>query len=112
MNLYNLVLRMVDQINHIKLHMFRDKWDIEYFGLVIIFTIIFLIQICTIQVCVNITAAATLRALPAYMTRSNYIEHIIWLFATMDVSKVTHHAEAVAKCPTIRLGVCDECFFI
>ena len=28
----------------------------------------------------------------------------------MDVSKVTHHAEAIAKCPTIRLGVSDECF--
>jgi hypothetical protein len=28
----------------------------------------------------------------------------------MDASKVTHHAEAVAKCPTIRLGVSDKCF--
>jgi hypothetical protein len=28
----------------------------------------------------------------------------------MDVTKVTHHAEAVAKCPTIRLGISDECF--
>ena len=28
----------------------------------------------------------------------------------MDPSKVTHHAEAIAKCPTIRLGVSDECF--
>jgi hypothetical protein len=28
----------------------------------------------------------------------------------MDPSQVTHHAEAIAKCPTIRLGVSDECF--
>ena len=28
----------------------------------------------------------------------------------MDVSKITHHAEAVVKCPSIRLGVSDECF--
>ncbi len=28
----------------------------------------------------------------------------------MNVSKVTHHAEAVAKCPTVRLAVSDECF--
>ena len=26
------------------------------------------------------------------------------------MSKVIHHAEAVVKCPTIRLGVSDECF--
>jgi hypothetical protein len=55
-------------------------------------------------------AAATLRTLPAYLTRSDYIEHRMWTLVTMDVSKVTHHAEAVAKCPTIRLGVSDECF--
>jgi hypothetical protein len=55
-------------------------------------------------------AAATLRTLPAYQTRSDYIEHRIWTLVTMDVPKVTHHAEAVAKCPTIRLGVSDECF--
>jgi hypothetical protein len=46
-------------------------------------------------------AAATLRKLPAYQTRSDYIEHRIWTLVAMDVSKVTHHAEAVAKCPTI-----------
>ena len=28
----------------------------------------------------------------------------------MDVSIVTHHAEAVVKCPTIRLAVSDKCF--
>ena len=55
-------------------------------------------------------AAATLRTLPAYQTRSDYIEHRIWTLVTMDVPKVTHHAEAVAKCPTIRLGVSDKCF--
>ena len=55
-------------------------------------------------------AAATLRTLPAYLTRSDYIEHRMWTLVTMDVSKVTHHTEAVAKCPTIRLGVSDECF--
>jgi len=54
--------------------------------------------------------AAILRALPAYLTRGDYIEHRIWTLMTMDVSKVTHHAEAIAKCPTIRLGVSDECF--
>jgi len=47
-------------------------------------------------------AAATLCALPAYKTRRDYIEH--------RISKVTHHTEAVAKCPTIGLGVSDECF--
>ena len=55
-------------------------------------------------------AAATLCALPAYKTRRDYIEHRIWTLVTMDVSKVTHHTEAVAKCPTIRLGVSDKCF--
>ncbi len=55
-------------------------------------------------------AAATLRTLPAYLTRSDYIEHRIFTLVTMDVSNVTHHTEAVAKCPTIRLGVSDECF--
>ena len=58
------------------------------------------------------SAAATMRALPAYLNRSDYIEHQIWTLVTMDVTKVTHHAEAVAKCPTIRLGVSDECFYI
>ena len=28
----------------------------------------------------------------------------------MNVANATHHAEAVAKCPTIRLGISDECF--
>ena len=55
-------------------------------------------------------AAATLRALPAYQTRRDYIEHRIWILVRMDPSQVTHHAEAIAKCPTIRLGVSDECF--
>ena len=54
-------------------------------------------------------AAATLHALPAYLTRSDYIEHRIWILVRMDPSQVTHHAEAVAKCPTIRLGISDEC---
>jgi len=55
-------------------------------------------------------AAATLRALPAYQTRCDYIEHRIWILKWMDPSQVTHHAEAVVKSPTIRLGVSDECF--
>ena len=55
-------------------------------------------------------AAVTLRTLLSYLTRSDYIEHQILTLVTMDVFKVTHHAEAVAKCPTIRLGVSDECF--
>jgi len=54
-------------------------------------------------------AAATLRALTAYLTRSDYKEHRIWILVGMDPSQVTHHAEAVAKCPTIRLGISDEC---
>ena len=58
------------------------------------------------------SAAATMRALPAYLVRSDYIEHRIWTLVSMDVTKVTHHAEAVAKCPTIRLGIKDECFYI
>jgi hypothetical protein len=55
-------------------------------------------------------AADYLRALPGYMSWSDFIEHQIWILVTMDVSKVTHHAEAVAKCSTIRLGVSNECF--
>ena len=55
-------------------------------------------------------AAAFWRASPAYKERSDYIEHRIWILVGMDPSKVTHHAEAIAKCPTIRLGVSDECF--
>jgi len=54
--------------------------------------------------------AAILRALTAYLTRSDYIEHRICILVGMDPSQVTHHAEAIAKCPTIRLGVSDECF--
>ena len=54
--------------------------------------------------------AAFWRASPAYKERSDYIEHRIWILVGMDPSKVTHHAEAIAKCPTIRLGVSDECF--
>jgi hypothetical protein len=46
-------------------------------------------------------AAATLRTLPAYLTRSDYIEHRIWTLVGMDPSQVTHHAEAVVKCPAI-----------
>ena len=55
-------------------------------------------------------AANFLRAQPAYKDRSDYIEHRIWILVGMDPSQVTHHAEAIAKCPTIRLGVSDECF--
>jgi hypothetical protein len=55
-------------------------------------------------------AAATWRASPAYKDRSDYIEHRIWILVGMDPSQVTHHAEAIAKCPTIRLAVSDECF--
>ena len=55
-------------------------------------------------------AAATWRASPAYKDRRDYIEHRIWILVGMDPSQVTHHAEAIAKCPTIRLGVSDECF--
>ena len=55
-------------------------------------------------------AAATWRASPAYKDRSDYIEHRIWILIGMDPSQVTHHAEAIAKCPTIRLAVSDECF--
>ena len=55
-------------------------------------------------------AAAFLHALPAYKHRSDYIEHRIWILIWMDPSQVTHHAEAIAKRPTIRLGVSDECF--
>ena len=54
--------------------------------------------------------AVILQALPAYLTRSDYIEHQICILVGMDPSQVTHHAEAIAKCPTIRLGVSDECF--
>jgi hypothetical protein len=50
------------------------------------------------------------RALPAYKSRSDYIEHRIWTLVWMNPSQVTHHAEVVAKCPTIRLAVSDECF--
>ena len=55
-------------------------------------------------------AAACLYTLPAYKTRSDYIEHRIWTLVSMNVDNVTHHVEAVAKCSTIRLGVSDECF--
>ena len=55
-------------------------------------------------------AADFLRASPAYKYRSDYIEHRIWILVGIDPSQVTHHAEAIAKCPTIRLGVSDECF--
>ena len=55
-------------------------------------------------------AANFLRAQPAYKDRSDYIEHRIWILVGMDPSQVTHHAEAIAKCPTIRLAVSDECF--
>jgi hypothetical protein len=55
-------------------------------------------------------AAAFWCALTAYKERSDYIEHRIWILVGMEPSQVTHHAEAIAKCPTIRLGVSDECF--
>ncbi len=55
-------------------------------------------------------AVACLLTLPAYKTRSDYIGHQIWTLVKMNVGNVTHHAKAVAKCPTIRLGGSDECF--
>ena len=51
-----------------------------------------------------------MRTLPAYKARRDYIERPIWTLVGIDPSQVTHHAEAVVKCPTIRLGVSDECF--